>query len=259
MLNVKNQMSKVKSQKLMVNSKGVTPIRDNPIIKNSGLGVFFNQTGKMRSLEKRKSVTGFTLIETIVAIGIMTTGISGGLALAVYALGASDVTLKEIAATSLAREGIEAVRYQRDRNWNECVNWVGCHDIGTDQRCCQKWDRDIPYSDTGTNVYVTYSGSGSWDLVQSNNWDLYRLYLHSSNGLYGGYGTVVNPHFYRRLTIYGEQAAPFTNKNPRLRIVSSVWWVGKDCPAPPPNPASSKCKVTLESYLTNWKDYESPL
>ena len=200
---------------------------------------------------------GFTLIETIVAIAILTTGILGGLALAVYALGASDVALKQIIATHLAREGIEAVRSRRDRNWNECNNWQTCADIGPGQYCCRGWSLNIPSSVAGTNSYVTFTGTG-WSINSSNNWDNYRLYLDPNTGRYVPAGLAQNLRFYRRLAVYTETAAPFSNNNPRLRIVSTVWWIGRGCPNPP-NPASPKCKVMIESYLTNWKDYESPL
>lgn len=222
----------------------------------------------MRSFQKRKSLTGFTLtpihrcdpqgggftlIETIVAIGMMTTGILGGLALAVYALGASDTALKQIMATNLAREGIEAVRFRRDYNWMNNNIDSNCDDIGPDQACYTSWDSQIKGTVAGNNYAIVFDQSNKrWNYNANNQWNAYRLFLDPSTGLYQNSGTDLR--FYRRITIYRQEGAPFTPNNPRLRVVSSVWWVGKGCPAPP-NPALSKCKVTLEDYLTNWKNY----
>ncbi|MDP2932547.1 MAG: hypothetical protein Q8N81_00250, partial [bacterium] len=71
----------------------------------------------MKKLLSRQS-SGQTLIETIVAAGVLTTGIIGGLALAIASLGSSDQAMQQIVATGLAREGVEVVRRIRDANWN---------------------------------------------------------------------------------------------------------------------------------------------
>ena len=60
---------------------------------------------------------GQTLIETIVALFVMTTGLSSGLALATFAFGSSSDISEKITATGLAREGIEITRRMRDSNW----------------------------------------------------------------------------------------------------------------------------------------------
>jgi Tfp pilus assembly protein PilV len=73
---------------------------------------------------------GQTLIETLAAAFILTMGITATTGLAIYAFNSSSGIVKQIIATGLAREGLEAVRNMRDTNWlqdslgtNNCYNF----------------------------------------------------------------------------------------------------------------------------------------
>lgn len=81
---------------------------------------------------------GQSLIETIVAIFVLTTGLVSGLALAIYSFGASSDILERITATGLAREGVEVVRRMRDSNWladtlSDCENGQKCYEDWLDE------------------------------------------------------------------------------------------------------------------------------
>lgn len=72
---------------------------------------------------------GQTLIETVIAIFILVSGISAVVGLAVFAFSSSQNVSKQLVAVGLAREGIEAVKNIRDLNWlrqitinNNCYN-----------------------------------------------------------------------------------------------------------------------------------------
>jgi prepilin-type N-terminal cleavage/methylation domain-containing protein len=75
------------------------------------------------SLQHHKN-NGFTLIETLVSVAIITLAILGPLTVAItsasYAKNSKDV----IVATYLAHEGIELVRYERDAIYVECQSSV---------------------------------------------------------------------------------------------------------------------------------------
>ena len=60
---------------------------------------------------------GFTLIEGIIATGIIGTALVVGLSLAIANLSAAQTNSDRILAGQLAREGIEVVRNMRDSNW----------------------------------------------------------------------------------------------------------------------------------------------
>ena len=71
----------------------------------------------LHQTKKFRSQAGQTLIETIVAIFVLTMSLLTSLGLTIYVLANSDKNTNEIIATNLAREGVEVVRMMRDTNW----------------------------------------------------------------------------------------------------------------------------------------------
>lgn len=105
----------------------------------------------MTSYKKLLKSSGQTLIETMAALFILTMGISAAVGLAVYAFSSSSTILKEIVATGLAREGMEAVRNMRDTNWlNDTLGTPANGNSCTD------------FNDSGQNdCYPHWLGTGS--------------------------------------------------------------------------------------------------
>ncbi len=87
---------------------------------------------------KLKTDAGFTLLETIIAIAILSMAILGPLELASRTIGSAVVSQNQITAFYLAQEGIEYVRNVRDNNFldpsnppwldglNNCFGADGC-------------------------------------------------------------------------------------------------------------------------------------
>lgn len=80
---------------------------------------------------------GFTLVELIVSVGLLTLAITGPLAVATFSLRSSSVSKNEIVAYNLAEEGIEYIKNKIDSNvftpgadWrdglSECELNAGC-------------------------------------------------------------------------------------------------------------------------------------
>ncbi len=71
-----------------------------------------------KSQQKTKSLfsTGFTLLETLVAISILTLSIAGAFSVAQSGLSAAIIARDQIIAFHLAQEAIELVRHVRDNN-----------------------------------------------------------------------------------------------------------------------------------------------
>lgn len=65
----------------------------------------------------KRSSQGFTLLEGIIALGVISVGLVAALTLAVANLTTSENNQDRIVAANLAREEIEAVRNMRDSNW----------------------------------------------------------------------------------------------------------------------------------------------
>ena len=75
----------------------------------------------------KKQKKGFTIIETLVAITLLTISVTGPLALAAKGLAYSNYVRDEITAFYLANEGIDAVRNLRDTytRTGGTTNWIG--------------------------------------------------------------------------------------------------------------------------------------
>jgi len=102
----------------------------------------FNSKEKSKIFSLRNS--GQTLIETLAAAFILTMGVTAATGLAIYAFNSSGGIVKQIIATGLAREGLEAVRNMRDTNWlQDALNVNGCYNYATSQsgaaNCYNNW------------------------------------------------------------------------------------------------------------------------
>lgn len=198
---------------------------------------------------------GQTLIETIVAIGLLTTGIIAGLAAAISSLGASDQGIQQIVAANLAREGVEVVRKIRDSNWysgslQNCDAWFG---TVTGQQCYQNWDDGIAGSVIGADYRAVFNpASNAWALNPTAGGSQTRLLLRA-DGIYSHTGPGIW-RYSRLITITQDTAAPFAADNPRLLVRSTVWWQNRRCPAVD-SPSLTTCKLVVEEYLTNWKNF----
>ncbi len=198
---------------------------------------------------------GQTLIETLVAIFVLTTGLISASSLAIYSFRSSDNSAKQIVATALAREASEAIKNIRDNNWlNDTLTTGGS--CGTNQKCYPNW--------LGSGQNALRNGDFAVDFnPQTNDWTMtaappsYLLYYDSTKGTYSSQNISAAATVYsRKVNITEETVAPYDASNPRLNVIVTVWWQGRSCPVTV-NPAilPVSCKIILQSYLTNWRNY----
>jgi|SRR3989344_1707613 len=203
---------------------------------------------------------GQTLIETVVAIFVLTTGLASGLALAVYSFGASSDVATKIVATGLAREGIETVRGKRDSNWiagtlTDCAEGEGW--------CYTTWLDGMTGSLEGIAYRVVFDPQSSvnkltLDPTPYSGADHYRLYEQSGEGL-SHVATALPTNFFRKINIiYEFLGGEYDPTSPLVLVRSSVWWYGKRCDnalTDLTDPSQTICKIITEEYLTNWRNY----
>lgn len=214
-----------------------------------------------------KHEVGQTLIETIVAIFVLTLALSGGLALAIFALSRADTSFNQIISTNLAREGVDVVRMMRDSNWlasdAKAAAWdlTSCADIGGSLCYPRTFQKVPPYNDfdldPGSYRAEFSTNTRQWSLENNNDYNLYQqadgAYAHTTNGI---------SSFARQIKISQNTAAPYTNQNSNWELIvkSTIVWRGKNCPSFVGNEdlevLNTQCKVTVEERLTNWKDYK---
>lgn len=61
--------------------------------------------------------SGFTLLEGIIAMTVITVGLVAGMSLAISNISTAQNNERRVVAVNLAREGVEAIRNMRDSNW----------------------------------------------------------------------------------------------------------------------------------------------
>jgi type II secretory pathway pseudopilin PulG len=212
-----------------------------------------------------KNQSGQTLIETIVAIFILTMALISGLSLAIFASQASTDSRDKIIATNLAREGLEVVRMLRDTNWLSAQDLASVDDLfetnggcsfgggSANNRPCYPEAFDEPYDIQTSNTLQNYrvvfnpsspTGTGfDWDILNGSEnyllcvWDdgSYRHNLPNGTGCTPDVG-----RFARRITVArGNISSPYTSDSnspdsgsghsPEKIITSVVVWQGRGC------------------------------
>lgn len=96
--------------------------------------------------KKYKNIKGFSLLEVIISISIITVGLVGILSLVVQNIQVSYTNKSTMIASQLAQEGIDLVKNMRDENWIKGVSW------------------DDDFANEGTMTFVIdYRGRSSLD------------------------------------------------------------------------------------------------
>lgn len=206
-----------------------------------------------------KGSRGLSLIETVIALGILTTGMAALVGTAIYSFSNYNKALLRLTAMGLAREGVEVAKNIRDTNWlpPQAVENCGVPAeegyIGPEQYCYKAWLTSLDGCSSGCQA-IFVPATNVWSLQTTGNYSLYR----QADGTYTEVSTGSPPLYYRKLKIIKNTAAPYSLAHPELQVLSTVAWVGRGCISDfsgDPEGALDKCKITIEDRLTNWKNY----
>jgi len=162
---------------------------------------------------------GFTFLEIIIAIFVMTIGIVGALLAVQYAISATTQSYSRLTAAYLAQEGIEIVRNIRDTNWLE-------------QRTTPTtpWDDGLEEGDWEADYKDASLRFCDPPCDYDNN---LKFLKKNSNGFYN-YNTGEITQFKRKITI--EKPATST-----LKVTVTVYW------------GEGKHSLTTQENLYNWR------
>ena len=161
-----------------------------------------------------KKDSGFTILETIVAVGLIAVGLVAALALISTSLFYVSNIQNRLIAANLMAEGIETVRNIRDNNWLQNQPWNNGLANGDYQTACQ-----LP--SCGSILFSSYSGN--------------PLLYDSNTGLYN-YGSGTATSFVRKISI--------TNLSSyEIQVVSMVSW----------QRGKINYSDSAEEHLFNWK------
>ncbi len=188
---------------------------------------------------------GQGLIEVIVAIAIIASGLTAALSLTSTATRGSRVSTKQIVAANLAREGVEVVRNIRDSNWLQGNNWLTGLVDGTDyngvlryNQSTDSWSIDFTSNAMGDNTELVRNSSGR-----------YLSILDEPNGYKTGFHRFLdmgliceNPTNNNIVVRYTGQSCPGGYDNIGLKVISQVDWL-----------EDGQTKTfTIEENLYNW-------
>lgn len=182
--------------------------------------------------EDKKNNQGFTLVETLVAIGIFASAVTGLITITAAGISNSNFVKNKFTATYLALEGQELVHNLRDSSTNAGESWStkldGCiQNTVAEGRGCMI----DPFSADGTGLpLVTLCGGECNFLMYDNNSGQFSYNVSNPNALYS---------IFRR-TILIEPVGLIPGKE--LLVTSRVDWLQ----------GSRSHSVSYSSYLLNW-------
>jgi Tfp pilus assembly protein PilV len=139
-----------------------------------------------------KSGSGFSILEVVIAIFIITMGLVGVLSLVAQNLQVKYVNKNGIIASMLAQEGIELVRNRRDENWHEGLDHktgiIGDGTYAIDAENIVNVDGEIDNANARLKFNSGgYYCHGSWAAIgacDQGNSSFYRLITVTDNGVY---------------------------------------------------------------------------
>lgn len=110
-----------------------------------------------------KNENGQSMVEMIVAIAIILTGLVGALALTISNLSGSHEAGTRVVAANLAKEGIDVARNIRDTNWLQDLDWDAGLSSGDDftaiavfDPSLNQWQLDFAADSIGDEVAKIY-------------------------------------------------------------------------------------------------------
>lgn len=199
-------------------------------------------------MKKQKLKIGFTLLETVIAVGILSAAVLGPLALIAQSLFGFPFAKNKLIALNLAQEGVELVRVIRDQNlqcvFNETPGW--------------QWDRNFNGSgtiqgtgkmiDATSDIIVSCPGIATLtinnpDMPTSGTCNTARLKLDSADRY--GYGSGTDTAFSRCLDITNPGGADPGSipSSDMLDVASAVSW----------REHGISRSIVLKTRLYNWK------
>jgi len=132
-------------------------------------------------LNKKKKCEGFTILEILVAMLVITIGGLAAYAVVQQIISSTFSSSYRLTAAYLAKEGVEIVRNMRDTNWLEGDLWNAGIQSGSQSDVLPNYDRNTTIS-SNPDESINVSVQVSWDIrgdsgsitVQENLYNWYE-------------------------------------------------------------------------------------
>lgn len=202
----------------------------------------------MQNLLKQKNISqnkGFSLVEVVIALFILSFGISVIILLATTNIRSTLDAKNELVAMGLAQEGMELIRNIKDNDAQAtpATPWNSLVVDGTSE----KYNCRIGFNDSAWSVSLNSFCNSS---ATNNSTNFYSLYNKSNTYSSDNSGTITN--FARRVAIRMQDSTGNTTNSFatafRIRVRVIVTW-DKSYPDDTKCTVANKC-IFLDSYLT---------
>jgi len=129
---------------------------------------------------KNKIAAGFTLIEVIAVLFVISLGLLGVLSLIIQNIQSQSINKNTLIAYQLAQEGIELIRKTRDTQWNAGL----------------AWDAYFPGLSSNADYFMSYSDSAPSEVEAEDDkilhYDAFGFYNHTEGADDSGFRRVIN-------------------------------------------------------------------
>lgn len=191
----------------------------------------------------KNNLQGLTLMETVIALGILVVGIISVISLSTASISLSKTSEQHIVVVNLAREGLEIVREVRDFSKSGNVSSV----FDDENTRFFNTDSDPLTTEIDAGCYIVDADSNfglktlatdvvcSGDNFTVNSCGNCRIYYNELTNLYSNTATGLQTPFYRVVKIVNTSA---TEK----KILSKVFW----------SEHGRTHEILLETHLMDW-------
>ncbi len=161
---------------------------------------------------------GFTILETVVALTIISVGILGILELFTQTIRSGEIGKNQEIAINLAQEGIEVIRNKRDSNWLDSkINW------------------NSEIDETGY-YKVNFKNDNIWEIIKLGEESFEKLYLKEEK-------IYIHETENNILSIFKRKIYIDNSETEILKITSTVQWTER----------GSEHSVIMRDDLYNWQ------
>ena len=186
-------------------------------------------------INKFKKIKGFTLIETLIAVLLLVTAVTGPLTIASRGLVSATVAKDQIVAYYLAQDAIEYVRWVRDTNQLGGQNWLAGLDGADGAPNCIII---VDSNDQPCTVDVFKAPGTEFMSCQGLGGSCSVLYYDNSNGYYTHTSTLNTRTIFRRVI----ELAPVTTDE--YLLTAHVQWTST---------GGSTRDVIIQEHIYNWQ------
>lgn len=197
---------------------------------------FLNNKMKTQN-NKSLGMHGFTLIEVMVAVAVLSIGFVGAANLISYNISNSAKAINKTIATNLAQEGLELVRNIRDTNWLSGIGWDADLVVAIGDRIQKQFFCGGLNSQAidPAPANIDGCGDGCKIFIYTNTSDGSKCYSDDF-GAQAGYGAPQATDFYRFITLNRLDASS-------ILATADIKWLER----------GDARYLTIQEILYNWR------